>query len=93
MANSIDIGIIGGTGVYDPELFSSKQEIKVHTPYGETSDFVILGEYSGVKASIYTASRKRTQDTSSQYKQQGKHLGSKASLESSALLLHLLLEA
>lgn len=52
MANSIDIGIIGGTGVYDPELFSSKQEIKVHTPYGETSDFVILGEYSGVKAAF-----------------------------------------
>lgn len=52
MANSIDIGIIGGTGIYDPELFSSKQEIKVHTPYGETSDFVTVGEYSGVKAAF-----------------------------------------
>ena len=50
MGNSADIGIIGGTGIYDPELFSAKREIKVHTPYGEASDLVTLGEYSGVKA-------------------------------------------
>jgi 5'-methylthioadenosine phosphorylase len=49
MANSADIGIIGGTGVYDPGLFSSKHEIKVHTPYGEPSDLVTIGEYSGIK--------------------------------------------
>jgi 5'-methylthioadenosine phosphorylase len=52
MTNSVDIGIIGGTGIYDPELFSAKREIKVHTPYGETSDLVTIGEYSGVKAAF-----------------------------------------
>ena len=52
MGNSADIGIIGGTGIYDPELFSAKREIKVHTPYGEASDLVTLGEYSGVKAAF-----------------------------------------
>jgi 5'-methylthioadenosine phosphorylase len=52
MENSADIGIIGGTGIYDPELFSAKREIKVHTPYGETSDLVTIGEYSGVKAAF-----------------------------------------
>jgi 5'-methylthioadenosine phosphorylase len=52
MTNSIDIGIIGGTGIYDPELFSAKREIKVHTPYGETSDLVTIGEYLGVRAAF-----------------------------------------
>lgn len=47
MGNSADVGIIGGTGVYDPGLFSAKREIKVHTPYGEPSDLVTIGEYSG----------------------------------------------
>jgi 5'-methylthioadenosine phosphorylase len=52
MANSADVGIIGGTGVYDPGLFSSKREVKVHTPYGEPSDLVTIGEYSGVKVAF-----------------------------------------
>src|ERR671925_1077626 len=52
MANSADIGIIGGTGVYDPGLLSAKREIKVHTPYGEPSDLVTIGEYSGVKVAF-----------------------------------------
>lgn len=52
MANSADIGIIGGTGVYDPGLFSDKREVKVHTPYGEPSDTLTIGEYSGVKVAF-----------------------------------------
>lgn len=52
MANSADIGIIGGTGVYDPGLFSAKREVKVHTPYGEPSDSVTIGEYAGVKVAF-----------------------------------------
>jgi 5'-methylthioadenosine phosphorylase len=52
MGISADIGIIGGTGIYDPELFSAKREMKVHTPYGEPSDLVTIGEYSGVKVAF-----------------------------------------
>jgi 5'-methylthioadenosine phosphorylase len=52
MTSSVDIGIIGGTGIYDQELFSAKREIKVHTPYGEASDLVTIGEYSGVRAAF-----------------------------------------
>jgi 5'-methylthioadenosine phosphorylase len=52
MTSSVDIGIIGGTGIYDPELFSAKHEIKIHTPYGEASDLVTIGEYLGVKAAF-----------------------------------------
>src|SRR5919199_1459124 len=52
MANSADIGIIGGTGMYDPELFSQKREVKAYTPYGEPSDTVTIGEYSGAKVAF-----------------------------------------
>lgn len=47
-----DIGIIGGTGVYDSGLFSDKKEIKVHTPYGEPSDLITVGEYAGRKVAF-----------------------------------------
>lgn len=47
-----DIGIIGGTGVYDSDLFSDREEIKVHTPYGEPSDMITIGEYAGRKVAF-----------------------------------------
>lgn len=47
-----EIGIIGGTGVYDPGLFSDRREIKVHTPYGEPSDVITVGEYAGRKVAF-----------------------------------------
>lgn len=42
------IGIIGGTGVYDPELFSKVEERKIYTPFGRPSDMIQVGEYEGV---------------------------------------------
>ena len=42
-----DIGIIGGTGVYDPEIIEDAQEVKVYTPYGAPSSFITLGNYKG----------------------------------------------
>ena len=42
------IGIIGGTGVYDPELFSNVAERKVYTPFGSPSDMIQVGEFEGV---------------------------------------------
>ncbi|HVO78240.1 MAG TPA: S-methyl-5'-thioadenosine phosphorylase, partial [Methanomassiliicoccales archaeon] len=42
------IGIIGGTGVYDPDTFELKQTIKVKTPYGAPSDEIKIGEIAGV---------------------------------------------
>lgn len=52
MSGSAEIGIIGGTGVYDPGLFSHTREVKVHTPYGEASDVVTIGEYAGVQVAF-----------------------------------------
>lgn len=40
-----EIGIIGGTGVYDPGMLEDPQEVKIHTPYGATSSLITLGTY------------------------------------------------
>ncbi len=42
------IGIIGGTGVYDPEMFELKGTVRPHTPYGAPSDEIQVGELKGV---------------------------------------------
>lgn len=46
------IGIIGGTGVYDPNLIEDSKKIKVHTPFGKTSDLVTTGMFKGVELAI-----------------------------------------
>jgi 5'-methylthioadenosine phosphorylase len=42
-----EIGIIGGTGLYDPELLKNVEEVKVRTPYGPPSDSITVGELHG----------------------------------------------
>lgn len=42
------IGIIGGTGVYDPTMFKLKETVRPHTPYGTASDEIQIGELKGV---------------------------------------------
>ncbi len=42
-----EIGIIGGSGLYDPSMFGSIQEIRISTPYGAPSDSIFLGEFKG----------------------------------------------
>jgi 5'-methylthioadenosine phosphorylase len=41
------IGIIGGSGLYDIEGCSEREEISVSTPFGEPSDKIISGVLSG----------------------------------------------
>jgi 5'-methylthioadenosine phosphorylase len=40
-----EIGIIGGTGVYNPEMIEDSKEVKFHTPFGATSSLITLGTY------------------------------------------------
>eukprot|EP00035_Acanthoeca_spectabilis_P000075 m.70703 g.70703 ORF g.70703 m.70703 type:complete len:291 (-) comp10029_c0_seq2:92-964(-) len=48
-ANStVKIGIIGGTGLDDPDLLQDRAEVKIDTPYGPPSDVLITGTISGV---------------------------------------------
>jgi len=37
------VGVIGGSGLYDPSILSEVERVKVHTPYGEPSDFITIG--------------------------------------------------
>lgn len=46
------IGIIGGTGVYDPKMFKIKDKITLSTPYGAPSDALQVGELDGVEVAF-----------------------------------------
>jgi len=39
-----EIGIIGGTGIYDPNLLKKAREVRVRTPHGAPSDAITIGE-------------------------------------------------
>jgi 5'-methylthioadenosine phosphorylase len=45
----VELGIIGGTGVYDPGIIEDVREVKVFTPYGRPSDLPMIGYYKGRK--------------------------------------------
>ncbi len=43
----IDIGVIGGSGLYELEGLSEKKEIRIETPFGEPSDAYLTGKIHG----------------------------------------------
>lgn len=47
MTESIRIGVIGGSGVYDLPGLSQAREVQIDTPFGPPSDNYILGEIDG----------------------------------------------
>jgi 5'-methylthioadenosine phosphorylase len=47
-----EIGIIGGTGFYDPQFVKNSREVKLDTPYGMPSDWIIVGELDGRKVAF-----------------------------------------
>lgn len=52
MKETANIAIIGGTGVYDQDSFENIKEIKVFTPFGETSDLISIGFYKDIKVAF-----------------------------------------
>jgi 5'-methylthioadenosine phosphorylase len=42
-----EIGIIGGTGVYDPDILEEPKDVKISTPFGATSSLITVGTYEG----------------------------------------------
>ncbi|MCW4053428.1 MAG: S-methyl-5'-thioadenosine phosphorylase [Candidatus Bathyarchaeota archaeon] len=42
-----EIGIIGGTGLYDPQLLKNVEEVNVETPYGAPSGAITVGDLAG----------------------------------------------
>ena len=49
MEESAEIGIFGGTGIYDSGLLKEPKEITIDTPYGKPSDSITIGEFNGRK--------------------------------------------
>jgi len=45
LSSRAEIGIIGGTGVYNQDILEDVREINVHTPYGQTSSLITVGNY------------------------------------------------
>ncbi|XP_069960442.1 S-methyl-5'-thioadenosine phosphorylase isoform X2 [Cherax quadricarinatus] len=46
--STVKIGIIGGSGLNNPELFETSSESYVQTPFGSPSDVLVEGKISGV---------------------------------------------
>lgn len=49
---SIDIGIIGGSGFYHMPNLRNKREVQLQTPYGAPSDAYLVGELEGKKVAF-----------------------------------------
>ena len=47
-----EIGIIGGTGLYDPKLLKNIEEVTLQTPYGAPSDSITIGDLCGKRVAF-----------------------------------------
>lgn len=56
-----EIGIIGGSGIYDPTMLEDIEETKVYTPYGRTSDLVSTGTFQGRRVAFIPRHGRRHQ--------------------------------
>ena len=52
MEKDVEIGIFGGTGIYDSGLLENSQEIDIDTPYGKPSDTITVGIFKGRKIAL-----------------------------------------
>ncbi|WP_148686235.1 S-methyl-5'-thioadenosine phosphorylase [Candidatus Nitrosocosmicus hydrocola] len=49
---SVQIAVIGGTGIYDTSLFKEERTLKPQTPYGDTSDVILVGSLGDKKVAF-----------------------------------------
>lgn len=52
MAAQARIGIIGGSGLYQMEALTDREEVRVETPFGDPSDAIILGTLDGTRVAF-----------------------------------------
>ncbi|VFJ13050.1 S-methyl-5'-thioadenosine phosphorylase [Candidatus Nitrosocosmicus franklandus] len=50
--DSVQIAVIGGTGIYDTTLLKETRTIRPKTPYGDTSDEIIIGSFREKKVAF-----------------------------------------
>ncbi len=46
------VGIIGGSGLYEANIIENPVQVIVNTPYGQPSDYIVVGEIKGVKVAF-----------------------------------------
>ncbi len=46
------VGVIGGSGLYDPGIVEEPVEVRVSTPYGNPSDFIVVGRVGDVRVAF-----------------------------------------
>ena len=64
MEEEAEIGIFGGTGIYDSGLLEDSKEINIETPYGKTSDSITIGTFKGRKVAFMPRHGKKHNSTS-----------------------------
>ena len=57
----LKIGIIGGSGLEDPDILKDPNELEISTEYGNPSSFLLSGKINGVEAVILARHGKRHQ--------------------------------
>jgi 5'-methylthioadenosine phosphorylase len=59
VAKNLKIGIIGGTGLEDPELLENYKELDVDTPFGKPSSKLMTGNLKGIDVVIISRHGKK----------------------------------
>ena len=62
----IKVGIIGGSGLDDPDMFKDAQEVSVDTPYGEPSSPLLCGQLNGTAVVMLSRHGRKHQFSPSQ---------------------------
>ena len=45
----VEVGIIGGSGIYEAKIIEDVKEVKIYTPYGRPSDVISVGHYQNMR--------------------------------------------
>ncbi len=48
----VKVGIIGGSGIYNPSMFHNVHPVSIDTPFGLPSDPIMAGEYDGIEVAF-----------------------------------------
>ena len=50
--DTVKVGVIGGSGLYEMETLTEVEQVKIETPFGDPSDEYILGTLEGVRVAF-----------------------------------------
>jgi 5'-methylthioadenosine phosphorylase len=50
--SEVRLGVIGGSGVYDMEALTDVEKRSIQTPYGNTSDSIVIGSLAGTRVAF-----------------------------------------